>query len=406
MSMLETDIAIIGGGLVGASLAALMPDGYQVMVLETFPLSATSSSVDYQPSYDARSTALSQSTYDIFRTAGVWQGLAPYAQPIAEVHVSDRHHWGSVLMRQREEGLAALGYVVDNARIGQALLQFLQGKASVDYCCPATVASVRPRSDGVELKITQAGQERLVHARLVVIADGARSQTCESLGIHTSTVDYGHTGIVANVTTAEPHRGVAYERFTDRGPLALLPLRDDGEKKNRSALVWTLPTDVAQQLLAASDAEFLQELQRCFGYRQGRFLKVGKRHAYPLLLSQASEQARRHMVVLGNAAHSLHPVAGQGLNLALRDVRALVESLKVALEEGIAPGELPVLLGYVQRQQFDQLSTTLFSDSLPAMFSSRNWLLMRARGAGLLGLELLPAVKSALVRFATGLPQV
>lgn len=406
MRIVETDIAVIGGGLVGASLAALLPQEYRVMVLESFPPQAYGQPGNYQPSYDARSTVLSWGTCVILREAGIWQGLLPCAQPIETIHVSDRNRWGSTLLRHQEEGLPALGYVIDNTRIGHVLLEFLRQKANVDYCTPATVSVVKPVADGVELRSVSNGEDILIHARLLVVADGARSPTCESLGIHTDTADYGQTGIIANLATSEPHRNIAYERFTESGPMALLPLMDSGQEKNRSALVWTLPASEAKKLMATSDGDFLSQLQERFGSRQGSFLKVGKRHAYPLVLSCAAEQVRQHIVVLGNAAHSLHPVAGQGFNLAMRDVAALCQVLKKTLVNGDPPGDISMLQGYLDCRKNDQLATTLFSDRLPSIFASKQSMLTVARGVGLLGIDLLPAIKTPFVRFAAGMRQV
>lgn len=433
MNLLEVDIAIIGGGMVGASLAALLPEHLRVVVVESFsmptepaqllgnqPSNQPSNQLDNQPdnqldhqldnqldnqpsSYDARSLALSYSTYEIFRDAGVWNLLQPYVQPILDVHVSDKGKWGSVLLSHNTEGLAALGYVIENATLGRTLLQALKQKPNVTFCCPATVEKVQPLADGVELHIQQNKELLIVHAGLTVIADGARSKICASLGIQSNITDYGHTAIITNVSTSEPHQGIAYERFTDAGPMALLPLIDCGENKNRSALVWTLPTAQAKTLLTASNSEVLQQLQQRFGHRQGDFIKVGSRHSYPLLLSTAIEQVRQGIVVLGNAAHSLHPVAGQGFNLALRDVRALCQILQQAENNGKPIGDIAVLQSYMASQQNDQLLTTVFSDILPGLFSSKKPFLVAGRRAGLLGLELIPNAKSLFVRFATGM---
>ena len=407
MKVIEADIAIIGGGMVGASLAALLPEYLNIIVLESFPLPEESESKpNYQPSYDARSSALSHSTYEIFQDTGVWDILKEHVQPIKDVHVSDRGHWGSTLLNHDEEGLEALGYVVENPWLGRTLLHVLQQRSNVRFYCPATVEKVKPLADGVELRVRQGDEVSLVHASLAVVADGARSKICSSLGIHTETVDYGHTGIIANVSTSEPHNGIAYERFTDSGPMALLPLIDAGEDRQRSALVWTLPTEQAELLMEASDEEFLSQLQERFGHRQGDFIKVGSRHSYPLLLSTVTEQARQNIVVLGNAAHSLHPVAGQGFNLALRDVKILCQTLEQAEIEGKPLGDLAVLQSYVAKQKGDQLITALFSDILPNLFSSKKHSLAAGRGLGLLGLELMPGFKSSFVRFATGLRSV
>ncbi len=404
MSLHEVDIAIIGGGMVGASLAALLPEHFNIMVVESFSLPAQEKEAPlYQPSYDARSSALSHSTYEIFQEAGVWPLLQKYVQPIHRVHVSDKGYWGSSLLSDQQESLQALGYVVENAWLGRSLLHVLQQKNNVQFCCPATVEKVKPISDGTELLIKEGDEIKRVHAKLAVIADGARSGICQALGIHTETTAYGHTAIVANVSTSENHHGVAYERFTDSGPMALLPLSPIEDDRARSALIWTMPTDEAEDLMLDSDEIFLKKLQARFGYRQGQFLKVGKRHAYPLMLSMATEQVRQHIVVLGNAAHSLHPVAGQGFNLALRDVKALCGVLQKADEDCLPIGELAQLEMYLAAQREDQYLTMAFSDVLPQLFARKQRWIAAGRGLGLLGLELMPSVKSSFVRFATGM---
>lgn len=400
----QVDIAIIGGGMVGASLAALLPEHLNVMVLESFPMPpANAEAPSYQPSYDARSTALSKSSEQILQRAGVWEALQAHAEPILDVHVSDKGHWGSALLKGQEEAMNALGYVVENAWLGRSLLYRLQQKPNIQFCCPATVANVKPLADAALLDVTQGDETFTVKATLAVIADGANSKICQSLGIHTHVSDYGHMGIVCNVTTSQAHQGIAYERFTDSGPMALLPLPQIENGEYRSALVWTLPTEQGEALMDSDDKAFLQQLQERFGLRQGYFTHVGSRHAYPLRLTTAEEQARQHIVVLGNAAHSLHPVAGQGFNLALRDVDALCKKLQDAEAQGKTIGDLSILKTYVDEQLKDQHLTTLFSDVLPGLFSRQEGWLKAGRGLGLLGLELLPSLKTSFVRFATGL---
>jgi ubiquinone biosynthesis UbiH/UbiF/VisC/COQ6 family hydroxylase len=223
------------------------------------------------------------------------------------------------------------------------------------------------------------------------------------LGIHIESTDYAHTAIIANITTSEPHHGKAYERFTDNGPMALLPMLSIEKNQYRSALIWTMPHAEAVELMSVSDDVFLQKLQMRFGYRQGQFTAVGQRHAYPLMLSVATEQVRQHIAVLGNAAHSLHPVAGQGFNLALRDVNALCKVLNEAYELSLSIGELEQLQKYFSAQKNDQQLTTLFSDVLPQLFSRPQRVIKMGRGFGLVSLEVLPHLKSSFVRFATGM---
>jgi len=209
--------------------------------------------------------------------------------------------------------------------------------------------------------------------------------------------------LVANIASAESHGGCAYERFTDTGPLALLPLLKAGGSENRSALVWTLPAVQARHLRDCSKTEFLNVLQERFGYRLGRLVKVGERHEYPLSLVQSSEQVRQGIVVMGNAAHALHPVAGQGFNLALRDVAELGRVLGQGIVAGQAPGDLKMLQRYQRRQQPDQDRTIQFSDRIPALFMHGDPMLGLGRDLALAGLDIMPSLKREFVRYAAGM---
>ncbi|ERI52739.1 2-octaprenyl-6-methoxyphenyl hydroxylase [Pseudomonas sp. EGD-AK9] len=389
--MARVQLAIIGGGLVGASLALALQDtarqrGWHIALIEPF---APGSS--YQPSYDARSTALSYGSRLIYERLGLWQAIAQRAEAIQQIHVSDRGRFGAARLQAIEEGVPALGYVVENAWIGHCLWQALDAEV-VQWYCPAEVTGLQRLDDGYRLSLSD---ERQLDCDLAVLADGGRSGLREQLGIGVSQRPYGQSALIANVTPLEAHRGQAFERFTDEGPMALLPLTD-----NRCALVWTRAAADAERLLRLSDAAFLAELQQAFGYRLGALRQVGARHLYPLSLVEAQEQVRPHLVVLGNAAHSLHPIAGQGYNLSLRDTLALAEVLQAAT----APlGDFATLQGYLQRQQLDQQLTVGFSDRVTRLFSNAQPLLTAGRNLGLLGLDLLPPAKRWFARQAMGL---
>jgi 2-octaprenyl-6-methoxyphenol hydroxylase len=223
------------------------------------------------------------------------------------------------------------------------------------------------------------------------------------LGVDRHTRSYGQQALIANIGTARPHGGVAYERFTDEGPLALLPLVASAQPENRCSLVWTLPPAQAQHLLECPIEEFLARLQRRFGYRLGRLLKAGERASYPLALTQSAEQVRRGIVVVGNAAHALHPVAGQGYNLALRDASRLAHVLLDGIERGEAPGSLATLQRYQALQASDQERTIRFSDQIPGLFMLDNLLLSVGRDLALSGLDIVPGLKKEFVRQAAGI---
>ncbi len=386
------EIAIVGGGMVGASLALLLAHKnpqWKIVLLEARAIARG----EYRPSFDARSTAISYGSVEILQTLGIWSALAQEATAIKQVHVSDAGHFMGGLINAENYQLDAVGYVIPNAWIGQVLDAQLQTQANIQLLAPAQVDKLTLLQSGVRLQLVSGEQ---FTSKLAVIADGSDSPLRGTLGIDVQARDYGQQAIIANVAFSEPHKGVAYERFTEKGPLALLPL---GKSTNarESALVLTLPYDVAQDAMAMSDAEFLQHLQERFGYRLGKFMRVGQRYAYDLQLISASEQVRSHIALVGNAAHYLHPVAGQGFNLSLRDCLCLADALLQGESAGKPLGELSVLQSYLQHQQLDQQLTTEFSDKLVRLFSSASLPLIALRHLGFIGLDVLPAVKT---RFA------
>lgn len=400
------DIVIAGGGMVGASLALALAqvfdDGLDILVVESVPLPPRGE-LSYQPSFDARSTALAAGSREIYAGLGVWEVLAQQACPIDSIHVSTRGRPGSTLMRASDEALPALGYVVENQWLGRVLLDQLQRYQRLHWCAPATVRGVSMLTDArCRVELEQDGDSAETCCDLLVIADGAYSALAGSLGIGYRQNDYGHQAIIANVGTAQPHNGRAYERFTDQGPMALLPLQAS-TATSRSALVWTMPDALAAATAALDDEAFLEQLQERFGHRLGAFTKLGQRHSYPLQLVEAVEQVRSGVVVMGNAAHFLHPVAGQGFNLALRDVANLVEVLRGAHAAGRRFGELSVLQSYHQAQAWDQRATTLFSDRVSDVFTWSQPLVAVARDLGLSALDVVMPAKSWFLRQAAGL---
>lgn len=409
------DLVIIGGGMVGSSLACMLAhashskgqQGVQplkILIVESFPMPEPKGDTPsgYQPSFDARSTALSYGTRKIYQQFQLWDELAENVTAIDKIHVSDRGHWGASVMDSADENLPALGYIVENQWMGQVLLRRLKQYEGVEWRCPASAHRLLPKAEGIELDIEHHGEHQRVSADLAIVADGARSSICQQLGIGIDETAYGQSAIIANVSFTKSHQHIAYERFTEQGPMALLPL-EDAKGQHRSALVWTLPAEQAQEWLDCTEQLFLEQLQQRFGYRVGRFTHVGRRFIYPLTLMQAKEQIRSGMVVMGNAAHALHPVAGQGYNLALRDVIVLSEILLAARQNEEAIGSLAVLQRYMDRQQLDQQLTVGFSDQLPKIFGIDQALIEIARGAGLVALDILPPAKKAFVQFATGL---
>jgi 2-octaprenylphenol hydroxylase len=389
------DIAVIGGGMVGASLALLLArqePAWQIVLLESLPLSEENEA-QYHPSFDSRSTAISHGSAEILRELGLWEKLSQHATAIRQVHVSDAGHFMGGLIDAATYGLDAVGYVIPNAWLGRVLWSQVRAQDNIECLAPVKVQRVIPQQNGALLKVDTANENIELHCKLAVIADGGDSPLRSALGIDKTVKEYNQTAIIANVAYREPHGGVAYERFTEQGPLALLPLGDSADAQ-QSALVLTLPRATADEVIAMSDADFLQHLQDRFGYRLGKFEQVSKRVAYQLQLVTANEQVRSHIALVGNAAHFLHPVAGQGFNLSLRDCTCLVNSLMEGVDAGKQLGELVTLQHYVEQQRVDQTLTIEFSDRLVRLFSSDTVPLIALRHLGFLGLDLLPSIKT------------
>ncbi|RRV09262.1 2-octaprenyl-6-methoxyphenyl hydroxylase [Pseudomonas sp. v388] len=389
--MSRFNIAIVGGGLVGASLALSLQAGakargWKIVLIEPFAPGDS-----WQPSYDARSSALSFGARRIYERLGLWQQISRRAEPIMQIQVSDRGRFGATRLSALEEGVPALGYVVENAWLGQCLWAGLDHEV-ISWRVPAEVRSMQALADGYRLKLNDDTE---LECDLAILADGGRSSLREQLGIAVRQQPYDQSALIANITPGEAHCGQAFERFTEEGPMALLPLPE-----NRCALVWTRTGNDTKRLAALDDRSFLNELQGVFGYRLGTLRQVGARHVYPLALIEAEEQVRSHLVILGNAAHSLHPIAGQGFNLSLRDADALADTL---LDSEAPLGDLAVLLAYRDRQRLDQQLTVGFSDKVTRLFGSKQSVIATGRNLGLLGLDLLPPAKRWFARQAMGL---
>lgn len=384
------DVVIAGGGLVGASLAiALADSGLQVRVVDP-----VTSAAPTQPSYDDRSTALSPTSRRIFEALDLWPAISAEAAPIRTIHVSDRGGFGVTRMQAEREGLDALGHVVPNRVLGRALRERLAAMPDSVQTLTARVEVADVASDAVELTLDDGST---LMAGVVVAADGTRSALREHLGVQVRETDYDQCGIVANVTPARLPDGLAYERFTPEGPLALLPLPG-----GHCSLVWTMSPARAEALAALDDADFLAALQEAFGHRLGRFLRVGQRAVYPLGLSRSTRRVAERSVLIGNAARTLHPVAGQGFNLALRDVAELAERLHGAGRRGEDPGSSALLRAYADARESDHRRITLMTDGLVRLFSNRLPGVRLARNLGLVGMELLPGARDGLVRQAMG----
>lgn len=386
----DYDVVIVGGGLVGATLAAAL----RHTPLKVALIEATEWSIQHSPSFDDRVIALAYASQQIFTGIGIWSAIAPMAVPIEHIHISDRGHFGITRLHHYDFHLPALGYVIGARQIGQVLQNTLLSSNNVTLFTSTQITAFTQNEQFVTLQLQHAERRLQITTSLLVAADGGQSSIRRQLGIYTRKHDYAQTAIIANVVLQKFHQHVAYERFTPSGPLALLPLQG-----NHCSLVWTVLPEKVDHLMSLDDKHFLHALQQQFGWRLGQFLQVGQRYTYPLSLVQASDLVRGRIVMIGNAAHTLHPVAGQGLNLGLRDVAMLAE-LIVTMPE---IGEEESLKAYSQRQQADHKRVIQITNGLVNTFSNTFLPLVFTRNLGLLATDAIPWIKIQLGQQMAGL---
>lgn len=390
----EYDIVISGGGLVGASLACALADsGYSIAVLE-----AVSINMPQQPSYDDRGLALSLSSERIFRKLSIWDSVADKTTAIQQVHVSDKGRFGKVRMDAASLGLDALGHVVIARELGQVLLKKIDASDNIDFLCPAKVTNLEQNSDSARVVYSSAGEMSELSCKLIVAADGTHSALRKIAGIGASLSDYGQTAIVTNITPEMAHANTAFERFTETGPLALLPMPD-----NRCVLVNTVASSEAEHYLEMSDEEFRVYVQQRFGKKLGKILKTGSRRSYPIVQLLSDKQYDGRILLLGNAVHTLHPNAAQGFNLCLRDVAGLVEVLVRTEQRAKDPGAISLLQEYVSSRQIDQRNTSKLSATLADWFYSPMLSKALIRNSAMTLIDLCPPVKKQIIRRGMGI---
>ncbi|WP_414828202.1 2-octaprenyl-6-methoxyphenyl hydroxylase [Alteromonas sp. H39] len=391
----KKDVVIVGGGVVGSVLAAglLAKTPFNVTLIDAHnPADDTPA-----PGFDNRVIALSRRTVNELAGLGITLAAAS-PEPIKHIQVTDKGAAGFCELTAANYNIPAFGQVVSLSALGELLPSFLDSPRFT-HVAPDTVSMLTQQHDKVSLALA-SGDE--VSADLCVLADGGRSGLSEQAGFTREQSPYGQCAIICNVQTSEPHSGNAFERFTEQGPLAFLPypadFGDQTRKGHGFSVVWTVASEQRDELTSLSDARFTNELQQTFGYRQGRITQVGPRDSYPLILNTTRELISHRCVVVGNSAQTLHPIAGQGFNLGLRDVIGLVNST-VDTED---PGAYSVLDKYRHCREGDRQTTVKLTDALVRIFSNRYFPFLAGRNLGLLTLDLLPAVSQEFVRLTTG----
>lgn len=394
------DLVIAGGGMAGSMLAYVLLSqnpALKLAIIEQSPELAT----DQQPSkasFDSRSIALAHGSVELLQQWGLWQDLQQSGCAIKHIHISDRGHFGKTYLNAADHQLSALGQVIEVEAIGEVLWQKLkafttQGRLSWFYS--DAISALNPTAELQHISLKSGAQ---LQSKLLVIAEGGLSPSRSLAGFELKSDDYQQHALIANIGLADSHQHKAFERFTPRGPLALLPLT-----RQRYSLVWTLTPEQAAHHLSQPEHEFLAALQQAAGHRAGVFKTVGQRVVYPLSLKRATEAARHRTVLLGNSLHNLHPIAGQGFNLAIRDIFSL--SLLLQKHQSDA-GSYALTKAYQQARLPDMQQVILYTDSLVRLFSNSSRLMALGRNTGLFVLNLCPDLKQAVANQAMGLNSI
>ena len=390
----DYDVVIIGAGMVGASLAcALAPSGLRIAIIESVSLSD-----NQQPSYDDRGITLSPSSKRILEHISVWQQIQTFTTPIKKIHVSEQGRFGFTHLDAVEAGQTELGHVVVARSLGHALHKHMLSFDNVNLICPAELKHFKRTGSGMSVEITQAENNETLMTGLLVGADGNHSLVRRLAGINTNEKDFKQTAIVANVTTQKANNGTAYERFTPHGPVALLPI-----DKYRSVSVFTVKEHKAESCLGMTDDQYIESIESEFGRRLGKIEKVGQRRSYPIIFIEAIEQYQEQLILLGNAAHAIHPNAAQGFNLGLRDVAGLVECISEGIEKGLTTDDVSILESYLDLRLADQKRVMRFTNGLANSFYNEWPILSTARNIAMLLLDSIPDLKLSFIEKTMGI---
>ena len=391
----RVEVAIVGGGMVGSTLAAALAQaGIPVALIDKADPAALT-----EEAYDGRTVAIAHATHRLLQATGLWTRIVPHAEPILDIRVSDGPSLLFLHYDHRELGEDPLGYIVENRAVRRSLYARLGGLEGVRFRAPADLARHVVMPDGVALTLADGSE---FTAAVLIAADGGDSALRRAAGIAAAQWDYGQTAIVCTMGHEKPHRGVAHERFLPAGPFAVLPMTDDPRHGHRSSIVWTERASLVPAMLALSDADFSLELYRRFGPWLGDVRVLGGRWSYPLRFLHAESYVRPRFALVGDAAHVMHPIVGQGLNIGLRDVAALAEVLVEAKRLGLDPGSTAVLERYQRWRRFDNQVLLTVTDALNRLFSNDLAPLRLARDLGLAAVDRLAPLKRLFMRHAMG----
>ena len=401
---MQQQVIIVGGGMVGLSLALMLAkSNIAVKLLEAvkYPNYDDENVAPYHSSFDARNTALSRRSVQIYQKLGLWEALQQHATPILQVHITEQGSFGKARLVAEQEKVESFGQVIENAWLGRVLLTQVRQQPLIELIDGVQVTSLTQDADQVQIEAMRNGEYiHSLKSKLVIAADGRDSFCRQAIGVGVDEHDYDQVAIVTTVQTSKPHQQVGFERFSALGPLALLPL--PGEY--RRSVVWPVKKGTeAEWLGEENDQHFLDALQETYGDRAGKFEKTGKRFSYPLSQVLAHKQAVGRVVLMGNAAHTIHPVAGQGFNLCLRDADVLVRYLLEQLAKSDDIGHPDNLLAYEQARLTDQQRVIKFCDSVVRGFSNQNPILKLLRNTGLIAFDVIPGVKPLVANYAMGL---
>ncbi len=398
---MQQEVIIVGGGMVGLSLALMLAKtNITVKLLEAikYPNYDDENLVPYHSSFDARNSALSRRSVQIYQELGLWNALQEHATPILEVNITEQGSFGKARLKAEQEKVESFGQVIENAWLGRVLLTQVKKEPLIELIDGVQVTSLIQDTDFAYI---ERGESSLkLQSKLVIAADGRDSFCRKALGIGASEHDYDQVAIVTTVQTSKPHAHVGFERFSHLGPLALLPL--PGEY--RRSVVWPVKKGTEGEWLGdENDQHFLDALQETYGDRAGKFQKTGKRFSFPLSQVLAEKQAVGRVVLMGNAAHTIHPVAGQGFNLCMRDAHVLVRYLKEQQVQGADLGDAGILQDYEKSRLSDQQRVIKFCDSVVRGFSNQNPFLKLMRNTGLIAFDTIPGIKPLVANYAMGL---